>query len=72
MNPNMLEIQVKKAMVKSAREVIMLLDSSKFGTVSLTRILDSSAVDVIVADENIPQEIYDRLSREGIDIHIAE
>lgn len=71
-DPNMLEIHVKKAMVNSAREVIMLLDSSKFGTVSLTRILDTSSVDVIVADKNIPREIYDRLSREGIDIHIAE
>ena len=71
-DPSMLEIQVKKAMVKSAEEVILLIDSSKFGLVSLTRILDTDAVDVIVADKNIPAEIHARLCRENIDIHIAE
>ncbi len=71
-DPNMLEIQVKKAMVKSSKQVILLLDSSKFGIVSLTRFLNTSAVDVIVTDKNIPGEVHDRLSRANIDIHIAE
>lgn len=71
-DPNMLEVQVKKAMIKSAKEVILLFDSSKFGTVSLTRILDTTAVDVLIVDKNIPDEIHDRLSSENIEIHIAE
>ena len=71
-DPNVLEIQVKKAMAKSAGKVIMLLDSSKFGTVSLARFLDAYAVDVIITDKIIPDDLHDRFTRENIDICIAE
>lgn len=71
-DPNMLEIQVKKAMIRSAQQTIMLLDSSKFGLVSLTSFLDSFDVDHLVTDEGIPEEVYAQFSERGVKIHIAD
>jgi DeoR/GlpR family transcriptional regulator of sugar metabolism len=70
-DPNMLEIQVKKAMIQSAIEIIMLLDSSKFGVVSLTSFLSAFAIDVLITDRNIPDDIYTQFAEHRIDVHIA-
>lgn len=70
-DPNMLEIQVKKTMIKSARSIIMLLDSSKFGLVSLTSFLDAYAPDVIITDRGIPDDIRSAFLKHQVDVHIA-
>lgn len=70
-DPNMLEIQVKKAMIQSAEEIIMLLDSSKFGAVSLTSFLDAFSIDVLVTDRSIPEDTRMQFTDHGIDVHIA-
>lgn len=70
-DPNILEIQVKKAMIQAAGKAIMLLDSSKFDIMSLTAFLDPFAIDVLITDKNIPDDIYRRFAQENVDIHIA-
>lgn len=70
-DPNMLEIQVKKAMIQSARQIVMLIDSSKFNVVSLTHFLDAFAVDVLITDKNIPPDIHHQFSEHQVAIHIA-
>ena len=71
-DPNLLEIQVKRAMWHSAEKVILLLDSSKFGKSSLASIIPLDAVDILVTDQSAPQETLDQLAEIGIEIHIAE
>ncbi|MEQ8675307.1 MAG: DeoR/GlpR family DNA-binding transcription regulator [Aggregatilineales bacterium] len=70
-DPNMMEIQVKKAMIKSAHKVILLIDSSKFGIVSLTSFLGAFAPDVIITDRNISDSIYEDFTKEQVEVHIA-
>ena len=70
-DPNMLEIQVKKAMIQSAKQIVMLIDSSKFGVVSLASFLGAFAVDTLITDKNIPEDIYNQFSDHAVDIHIA-
>ncbi|MCA9968730.1 MAG: DeoR/GlpR transcriptional regulator [Anaerolineales bacterium] len=70
-DPNMLEIQVKKAMIRSAKQIIMLIDSSKFGVVSLASFLDAFDVDHIVTDKRIPADVYAQFSKRDITVHIA-
>lgn len=70
-DPNMLEIQVKKAMIQSARQIVMLIDSSKFNVVSLTHFLDAFAVDVLITDKNIPQDIQNQFAEHQVEVHIA-
>jgi len=71
-DPNLLEIQVKRAMRHSADRVILLLDSSKFGRNSLASILPLESIDVLITDQEAPQEMVDQLRNIGIDVHIAQ
>lgn len=70
-DPNMLEIQVKKAMIQSAKQVIMLIDSSKFGIVSLTSFLGSYAVDIVISDKGIPDNVYHQFGEHNVEVHTA-
>lgn len=70
-DPNPLEIQIKRAMKRSSDKLILLLDSSKFGKRSLETVLPLSEIHILVTDQGAPQEHLDKLSRAGIEIHIA-
>ena len=71
-DPNLLEIQVKRAMWNSSEKTLLLMDSSKFGKSSLASILQLESIDVLVTDPGAPQETLDGLSKFGIEIHIAK
>jgi DeoR/GlpR family transcriptional regulator of sugar metabolism len=68
---SLLEIQVKRAMAASAREVIFLMDSSKFGVRSLARIVPLEAVHVLVTDTAAPPDFVAALRAMGIDVHLV-
>lgn len=70
-DPSQFEIQVKRAMHKSAEQTILLMDSSKFGVRSLTQIIPLSEIDILVTDSGAPAEFLDELRARGLDIHIA-
>jgi len=70
-DPSPLEIQVKRAMAASADRVIFLLDSSKFGVRSLSRIVPLSDVDILVTDQDAPIDLVNALRAQGIDVHIV-
>ena len=71
-DPNLLEIQVKRAMWNSSEKTILLMDSSKFGRSSLASIFLLESIDILVTDQGAPQEMLDGLRELGMDIHIAE
>jgi DeoR/GlpR family transcriptional regulator of sugar metabolism len=70
-DPNMLEVQVKKSMIQAAKKIVMLIDASKFGAVSLTSFLDPFSVDILVTDKNIPEVIKAQFAEQGVEVHIA-
>lgn len=70
-DPTPLYSQLKCAMVRSAEQVIVLVDSSKFGVRSLVQILSFDEVDIVVTDSGAPADILDGLRQKGIDVHIA-
>lgn len=71
-DPNMLEGQVKRAMCRNARLKVMLLDSTKFDTVSLITTFRANDIDIFVTDGNAPAPVVERLRSEGIDVRIAD
>jgi DeoR/GlpR family transcriptional regulator of sugar metabolism len=71
-DPNILEIQVKRAMWNSAEKTILLMDSSKFGISSLASIIPLQSIDILVTDRGAPPEMLDRLRDLGMEVHIAE
>lgn len=64
--PNFLESRVNRAMVKAARQVVAVCDSSKFSRRSLSRIVPPGAIHHVITDRNLPQETADALRGQGI------
>ena len=60
------EATVSLAMLRQAREVIVVADSSKIGHVSPALICPVSAVHVLVTDTGLPEDVYKDLLARGI------
>jgi DeoR family transcriptional regulator, aga operon transcriptional repressor len=64
--PNFLESRVNRAMVKAARQVVAVCDSSKFNRRSLSRIVPPDAIHHIITDRNLSQQIAEALREQSI------
>jgi len=51
--PNLVEAETNRALVRSARRVAVVADSSKWGVVGLSTIASLSDVDVVVTDDGL-------------------
>lgn len=65
---DMREIEVKQAMMRSAREVILVADSSKWGEVKLMRVAALTEVDKLVTDDMLSGEAIASLEAAGIEV----
>jgi DeoR/GlpR family transcriptional regulator of sugar metabolism len=63
---------VKQAMIESAREIIVVADSTKFGKVAFAQIAPLDRVHKIVTDRLPPQDCVVALEKAGIALLIAE
>jgi DeoR/GlpR family transcriptional regulator of sugar metabolism len=70
-DPKMLEIQVKRAMIAAAQEVIILMDSTKFGTRSLMKVIDFSEIRLLITDDGAPVTMVEELWAKGVEVIIA-
>lgn len=66
------EASLNHKMVERAKKVIVLTDASKFGRVSLHRIVQLDRVHTVITDASISPEYRDGLERRGIELIIAE
>jgi len=67
----MIDTQVKKAMIRSARKTIVMIDSSKFGVQSVTPIMRADEIDVLITDDAAPAFILEHLRRQGVEVHVV-
>jgi DeoR/GlpR family transcriptional regulator of sugar metabolism len=63
--------EVKKAMVESADQVILLADSTKAGKVFFAEVLPLSEIDVLITDSGISQEFLTELQQMGIHVVVT-
>jgi len=70
-DPNLLDTRIKKAMIHSARQVVMLLDSSKFGAMSFTTTAMAAEISALITDRGIPDSIKDYFQEQNIPVHIV-
>lgn len=70
-DPNMLETQVKRAMIASASQMFLLLDSSKFGLKSLMTVLPLGEIEELITDEGAPDEMVETLVKLGVAVRIV-
>jgi DeoR family fructose operon transcriptional repressor len=64
--PNLLEAQVKKAMIRAAKEVILLCDRSKLNRIAFAKVSPLSSVDILITDRQAPPDFLDRVREQGV------
>lgn len=70
--PNIEEANLNQAMIASAKEVIAVFDSSKFGRRSFAHIASLEDIDTIVTDSGIPDDFKEYIQSIGIKLHIVD
>jgi DeoR family fructose operon transcriptional repressor len=63
---DMREVDAKQAMIRSAREVILVVDSSKWGQVKLVRVATWGQIHTVVTDDMLPTEALAALEAAGV------
>ncbi|MBW5447537.1 DeoR family transcriptional regulator [Cohnella sp. CFH 77786] len=69
--PNLTEAETKRSMMRSARQVILVTDHSKFGKVSFAKVADLSEIHHCVVDDEVAREVVQEMEAEGIKVTIA-
>ena len=69
--PDVDEAATKAAMVRCAREVVVLADSRKIGAESTTRFATLDDIDVLITDEGISEHQLKALKKAGVDVVIV-
>jgi len=59
-------------MISSARQKILVTDSTKFGNISVTHFAGLDEIDTIVTDKGIPGDYRKILIDQGIELIIAD
>jgi len=67
-DPDLRETEVKQAMIRAAREVVLVADSSKWGVVTFAQIAPWSAIHKLVTDDGLPVEAIQGLEAEGVEV----
>lgn len=65
---NLYEIELKKEMIKRAKKVIALIDSSKIGSISSAVFADLNKIDTLITDQPIQSKIEKELLKHKIEV----
>jgi len=68
METDMAEMEVKQAMQRSAREVILVADSFKFETTSLLQVAPIQQIHKVVTDDGLPLETILDIESQGVEV----
>lgn len=65
------ETEIKSAMISQSKRNIVLMDSSKFGRVSVARISEFTDIDLLITEQIPPDRLRESLEEAGVEILIA-
>jgi len=71
-NQNLLLVESQRRMMQQAQEVILLVDSSKFGQQALARLCELGEVGIVVTDAGLPPEHRAAIEAAGCRLVIAD
>jgi DeoR/GlpR family transcriptional regulator of sugar metabolism len=71
-NQNLLLVQAERRMIEQAQQVVLLVDSGKFGQQALARLGGLDEVDVVVSDAELAEEQREQVRRAGCELVIAQ
>jgi DeoR/GlpR family transcriptional regulator of sugar metabolism len=70
-NQNLLLVQAERRMIEQAQQVVLLVDSGKFGQQALARLGELDEVDVVVSDAAMREDYREQVKRAGCELIIA-
>ena len=70
-NQNLLLVQSERRMMEQAQEIVMLVDSTKFGQQALARLGELSEIDTVVTDAAISDEHRKAIEAAGCQLIVA-
>jgi len=65
------EVEIKKEMIKAAREKILVADSDKFDKISTIFFSNIDGINTIITDEGIPDKYKKIIEQKGIKLYIV-
>jgi DeoR/GlpR family transcriptional regulator of sugar metabolism len=68
---NLEDASVKWALLKSAQQIIVVADGSKFGQTTFATVGPLSAVHTVITDDSAPVDMLDELQAMGIEVLVA-
>jgi DeoR/GlpR family transcriptional regulator of sugar metabolism len=68
---HLLEIELKKFVISRAREVIVLVDGSKFRQIGLSAYANINQISKIITDASAPPEEIEKFRKAGVEVLIA-
>jgi len=71
MYPDLDIVEIKRAMVNSAKETVLVADHSKFNRISLTSAFPVTAMDKVITDDKLSREYIKALESKGVEVIIA-
>ena len=69
---NLEDAQVKKSLIASADEVIVVVDSSKLGRTTFASVAPLTKVDTLITDARAPSDFVDVLRERGIQVLLTD
>jgi DeoR/GlpR family transcriptional regulator of sugar metabolism len=69
--PNLIEADAKRAMLRSAREAILVADASKFGRAAFARICSIDRLQCLITDEAAPASMLETIAKQGTRVIVA-
>ncbi|NOY98119.1 MAG: DeoR/GlpR transcriptional regulator [Chloroflexi bacterium] len=69
---NIEDTQIKRMLIRSAHEKIVVADGSKFGMTTFASVAPLTAVDKIVTDNSAPAEIVEQIRKQGVEVILAD
>lgn len=70
-NSNLPEAEIKQAMVRAAKEVIVVADGSKIGNVAAAHVVPLAAVDRVITDRDADPDEVERIRKAGVDVTVV-
>jgi DeoR/GlpR family transcriptional regulator of sugar metabolism len=70
-NSHGLLVEIQKAMIHAANKVIFCLDHTKIGRKSITFLSTLDCIDILVTDNQAPQDQLQLLQDAGVDVQVA-
>jgi DeoR family fructose operon transcriptional repressor len=69
--PNLSEAEAKRAMLRSAKETILVADSSKFGRVAFARVCGFEHLHSLITDAGAPAPVLEAIAKAGVRVIVA-